>query len=473
MPVVDFEKIFLGNTQADQRRFIAQALAFLRPRFDRVVVPCCGQFALVKCALQAGFPASSIIASDVSLFSSILGYFYTGRLLSDLPFSIVIDELRDRYESYASEAERAAFLLCLIKQRQLRSNVFFEKRYLDALLAALPSAISTITAQLGHHREIYNGITYRIEDLRTATHYNDAGTIILLNPPAFAKGYTRMFDLSGVIDYRVNVEEWSMPREYAAFHAELCNLASLTFLYRYKDASGLPPDQIVFAKEFTEKRYDYWLCTKPEQLAGFPSLRLIKRRPLHRSRPIAGMRIFSVADSIRPDSCVTFHKTTEEHALYYRDLFAHKLGDTRAELYLLICIDYKVFAITGYHLRQLFTMKEEYAFETFGFNAPHPGYPNINRLLMLLITCRDFARTLESFMMHKNRFYVMRGLKTTCLAKYRKVKLNNGILKIITREKLPNDMYRILYQTDWHERTFADCVKIYLEELNGASKHGA
>jgi len=328
---MDFEKIFLGNTQSDQRKFIAKALVFLRPRFDRVVVPCCGQFALVKCALQAGFPASSIVASDVSLFSSILGYFYTDRPLSDLPFSILLDELRTRYDSYLTDAQKAAFLLFLIKQRQLRPHIFFEKRYLEALLAASPQVLDLLASQLIHHREVYSGIAYRIEDLRAVTQYNDPGTVILMNPPAFAKGYARMFDLSGVIDYRVPVEEWSMGKEYNELHANLCALASLAFLYRYKEARELPSSEVVFAKEYSEKRYDYWLCTKPEQLAEFPSLRLVKRRPLHQSRPLAGARVFSDSDTLRPESRITFIKTTEEHALYYRDLFAHKLGDVRAE----------------------------------------------------------------------------------------------------------------------------------------------
>jgi hypothetical protein len=469
---MDFEKIFLGNTQSDQRKFIAKALMHLRPRYNRVIVPCCGQFALVKCALQAGFPSSSFIASDVSFFSSLLGYFYTGRPLSELPFTFLIDEIRTRYDELSDDAHRAAFLLLLIKRRQLRQNIFFEKRYLDAMERSVSKNLNALAAQLNHHREVYDGITYHIEGLRTVTQYNDPETIILMNPPAFAKGYSRMFDLTKIINYRVPCEEWSMSKEYYTLHASLLSLDSLAFLYRYKEARNLPTDEIVFAKEYSEKRYDYWLCTKPAALAGFPSLNLIKRRGFHRAKPIAGMRIFTASDELTPQSRITFQQTTEEHALYYRDLFAHKLGDVKAEMYILTCIDHKVFAVTGYALRKIFTMQEQHIGEVFGFNAPHPLYRNINRLLMMLITCRDFERTMQSLMMRKNRFYIVRGLKTTCLAKYRKVKLNNGILEIYNREKLPNDMYRIQYQTEWHDRTYADCVKIYLEELNGSSQHG-
>jgi len=58
----------------------------------------------------------------------------------------------------------------------------------------------------------------------------------------------------------------------------------------------------------------------------------------------------------------------------------------------------------------------------------------------------------------------MTGLKTTRLSKYRKVKLNNGLLNIILREKMPNDMYRLIYETDFYDRTFKECLELYLEE---------
>ena len=65
-----------------------------------------------------------------------------------------------------------------------------------------------------------------------------------------------------------------------------------------------------------------------------------------------------------------------------------------------------------------------------------------------------------------NRIYDLRGLKTTCLSKYRKVKLNNGILKITKKEKMKDGVYKLMYETDWHDRNFKDCVNLFLSENN-------
>ena len=45
------------------------------------------------------------------------------------------------------------------------------------------------------------------------------------------------------------------------------------------------------------------------------------------------------------------------------------------------------------------------------------------------------------------------------------MKLNNGLLTITKREKLKNDLYKMMYETEWHERNFQECNKAYLDEL--------
>ena len=41
-------------------------------------------------------------------------------------------------------------------------------------------------------------------------------------------------------------------------------------------------------------------------------------------------------------------------------------------------------------------------------------------------------------------------------------------------EKLENGTYKINYQTDWHDRTFRDCLRVYLAEVaENAPTHAA
>jgi len=64
-----------------------------------------------------------------------------------------------------------------------------------------------------------------------------------------------------------------------------------------------------------------------------------------------------------------------------------------------------------------------------------------------------------------NRLFEIKGFKTTCLSKYRKVKLNNGLLTIRDREKLPNGMYKMVYICPFRKEGYDQCVVDYLKEL--------
>jgi hypothetical protein len=473
---MDFGKVFLGSTPADHRRFITAALAHLHSHgARRVIVPCCGQFTLVKCAITAGFDKKDILASDVSLFSSLLGYYYAGRPLSELPFTIKPGRLAEEYERCDSDASRLALLLLYMKLSQLRTDRDFERRYADDLTGNAGEHTSRMRQALETFREFYSGITYGIEDLRKVTEHDGPDTVILLNPPAYAGGYTKMFKKIGeVIDFRVQIDEWNARKEYRAFYDSLKGMSAPCFIYRCNDTAGFDPRDVVFANEAGPKRVDYWLCTKPEVLQGWTHTGSVKLKPSHPSRPYHHVPMFSDADTLTVDSEVRFAVVKEEPALYYRDLLAHRLGDTKAELYVLCLIGGKMFSVAGFHSQKLRIGQENYIAETFGFTVRLERYPDANRLLMYLITCEEFSRFLQSHMTHKNRTYEMRGLKTTCLSKYRKVKRNNGILPVIFREKLAKgafaDMYRIVHQVDWYRRSYTDCIRLYLGEQEKKSK---
>jgi hypothetical protein len=211
-------------------------------------------------------------------------------------------------------------------------------------------------------------------------------------------------------------------------------------------------------------KHDYWLCTKPELLDGLPIVNdVIKKKGTPETTMT--MQIFGLDDEIKPESEVFFKKTDPHTALYYRDLFAHKIGVTSAELYQLIIINGKVIGVVGWHAEKLRGMKENKIFETFCFNAPSEKYKTLNRLMMMYLTCREMHTVLMNSVFLTNKYFEFIGIKTTCLSRYRKVKLNNGLLTITKREKLPNDLYKMMYETEWHERNFQECNKAYLEEL--------
>lgn len=76
---------FLGTLVAQEQKFLKPLIENARKQgYTRFVEPCAGAFAMSHIAAQCGYKPSEIEASDVSMFTSIMGYAITGQSLEEL-----------------------------------------------------------------------------------------------------------------------------------------------------------------------------------------------------------------------------------------------------------------------------------------------------------------------------------------------------------------------------------------------------
>ena len=69
--MIQTDPIFLGVVPRGARSYVAREIARLgRPFFNA----CAGRFSVVEAVVKSGFPATKVHASDVGLFSSLIGY---------------------------------------------------------------------------------------------------------------------------------------------------------------------------------------------------------------------------------------------------------------------------------------------------------------------------------------------------------------------------------------------------------------
>jgi len=302
--------------------------------------------------------------------------------------------------------------------------------------------------------------------------------MVIVNPPAYAGGYEKMFNMNNIIEYKIDVPMFSNKHEAGALYYRNKQLQCQVLWFKARDLyweidgvkQKVPIDDVLFAKEYNLINSEFWMATKPEVFANHIYSKSTCQTKHVKSLPYKNAKIFSDEDELTPETKVQWITVSPEHALYYRDLFAHKLGTVKAETHRILLLDGKVFGICGFHLEKLRGFKSDKIFETYGFNATLKRYSNSNRLLMMLLTCREFEKSIFEFS-GKGRTFSCSGIRTTCLSKYRKVKSNNGLLIVTDREKMSNDMYKIHYETNWHERTYSDCIRLYLEENNGTREH--
>src|ERR1035441_9480255 len=69
--MIQTDPIFLGVVPRGARSYVAREIA----RLDRPLVnACAGRFSVVATAIKDGVPPSQVQASDIGLFSSLIGY---------------------------------------------------------------------------------------------------------------------------------------------------------------------------------------------------------------------------------------------------------------------------------------------------------------------------------------------------------------------------------------------------------------
>lgn len=465
MAQIPLNKIFLGHTPIEQRKYILTAFRHLKNKYPTLILPAVGQFTLAKCAIEAGYERQNIFTSDISLFTSALGFLFSGKPVDALNFEFDGDasaEYRRLYDEKKTEEERIGFLMWLMKLAQI-SKVHYQRLMFEDLVENHRKHEEEIVGQVVAMRDYFKGINYEIKDLRDELVERGSETLMVINPPVFKKGYTKMFDFRGFLKYENGVEEFDWAKEYKALYEKSKTLNYPVIWYRFRDVKGFNEDEIMFAKEYEVEKQDYWLITKPNAMADFPYYKQIasfKRKNLRPSQ----YPLFGEEDVINENSTVRFVSAPEEVVLYYRDLFAHRLGNTGAEHYYLMLIDGKVFSVVGFMTSKLFRLQQDKIFENFGFSVSSKRYPHANRLLMLMITSKEMGAVLRRTTSKVNRYYKLTGMKTTCLSKYRSIKTHQGILERISREQLPNGLYKIQAQCDWANRDFKETLKIFLKE---------
>lgn len=188
MTTQDRGSIFLGITPGPAREYLLRLFERARDRYTRVIVPCVGRFAGPLMAIRAGYRPDQVEASDISLFSSLIGYLASDQDVRQLYVrsTVPVPGLTAILETSDGLDYAAAAMVCL-KIATFKSNNAYQAMVHDDLrrdwerhYAKARKNLQTLVAEL-------KGITYRMADLFDEIDQarEDASTIVFCNPPAY------------------------------------------------------------------------------------------------------------------------------------------------------------------------------------------------------------------------------------------------------------------------------------------------
>lgn len=447
------ESIFLGNTPATHRRWLASFFAVAKAKYDTLIIPCCGQFAAAQVAIRAGWKPENIGTSDVSLFTSLLGLFCTGTPLSKLEIKLTLPGLAEEPTSYAE-----AFYAIKLAQELTHSRSFYDERRCRDLLLRKTEHIAKLEIGLTETRKLLSGITYEIRDMfeHIEAELDNANAILYVNPPGYFHGYEKMYNFGGKIT-------WNEPK-FRDFDPKTCHIwlrdtaasaKALIIRYKYKELIAEEKAEAVFAAYKGKERSDYLLSNHPDEVKA-----LVKPSVLVPKVELSHYRYAVLPTSYDLDKALTvaFVPCDRRKADYYRDLFVHKLGTVTATWNFLLTLDSQIAGVVGFGVNidpDAFTFDS--LEEVYGICITHEKY-NINKLLMMLITCGQFRQELAKVGRHGGN-----TLRTTCLSPYPELKINRGILKLTSRVKQGAN-YKLRYEADFRNDTYEEVLRAWLKK---------
>ena len=422
-------------------------------KFKRYVMPCCGRFVGPQLLVGAGVDPKKIFASDISIFSSVVGYYLTDRPIKELgikfhgiPFSLA---------KYKGELEKAVEAMLAIKYAQIPPTHYYNQEVKRELILNYDRYFSEIKLQLQAHYAKLHGIHYEIKDVRVVfeEEYDKEKTLLYINPPAFKNGYKKMFEWDDLITWkRPEIDQFN-PEFYGEAMQRLRRMPVTVISNEIFD-DGIEGYTKIFSEEFGEG------CQRIISNKKFDE-RYFDKRIKDTKRP--KFKLFDDHE-ITKNSVVQVKLMDSDVAYHYRDLFIHRLGASSAQLTIGVFLDGQLMSVAGFDPTMLCRTGDNYIHETYGMTVPSEKYDKLGRFVMYFLTCDQFKEDLI-------RLYPQLAItdfthfKTACLTRLPEMRSNHGLLKITGKDKTKNGFYKLVYETDFHDRNYRKCIILWLDEL--------
>ena len=441
--------------------------------FEKFVVPCAGNFAAVQTIVNAGIDPNKISCSDISIYSSVIGYVCDpSKKVSELEFQALAPTLVELLTQgptidVSEDVAEGARILYAVKWCQLQSDKEYI-RYQQLELQESAIQIMNAYASTLHSLEaLLGGLSYEIRDAHPhiQAEVEKASTLLLYRPPGYSAGYPKLFASGGAFKWN----EPSFPpikaKEVGPFVAALTNASACALLYIPEGAAydDLPAAQwaALYAELNAKTMKRTYLLSNRESQVSVTNRRKFRREPEN---------IPPVYDDheITEDCKISFVKTDMDTSLYFYDLFVRDLGMVKAEVYYVFCIDGQVAGALGFDIRTYITTRQPRLYETFGLSIMSERYARIGRLLMAAMCSQEFVSQFMRDNCGKDLLLPpLEEIQTTCLTKYHEAKKNRGILKLVGREEMDNGRFHLVYRTPVHKTDFKECLAAWLKKHAG------
>ena len=389
---------FVGGLRAPYKKLLRPILTGLaRPDsgYTKFVEPACGAFGYTHVALQSGWKPSQIEASDVTLFSSVLGAIVSedGRA----------DHLNVKVDGYEDEDLGDPAVLLYVQgvvRAEAKAKNPYWKGILKEMLLNREDHIERLRERIKRIGSRLSGVNYRPMDLfdHLAEVVDDPKAVVGLMPP-WAKGdFENLLDPTDSFtwdapEYPVFNPKEGFERLYEIFQSAKC-LVLMGTRTEYWD-QRFPAFGMIGGKRLKEDRgitrtgAAVFLSNRHEEVMPFlEGNRMAYPWPGHKMKPPPWPFLpkdYAITDNAR----VTVAPVDAEVATYCHFLWTHKFVGSGALYHLGVFLDGYLVGILGLSLvSQGGVQGSNLILQTYGMTVQHRRDFRLPRLLTYLSMCK-------------------------------------------------------------------------------------
>ena len=453
MSINNKNNIFYGVTISKIREIIADEIISENP--EKFIHPCVGRFTIVEIFNKKGGDNTKVESSDILIYSSIIGYLAdTTKNFEDLKIKLS-GEIQPKTNNPIDVASAA---LIQLKYNQIKGRSQYEENIRRELLYNKEKYIGEMKEKLSILTDNLKGIKYDIRDLWEVIEENEnkESHLMFLNPPTVSgNDYEKMYTEENIIYYKPEIK-FITAKDRDRLIDRLYNCKCKVIIGVNDTEQGIKQYEgwnVIATKQHKKGKYDYILTNYQKKDRKTYAIKPFAKKLKTKKYPI-----FDDSD-ITPKSKIMFVPVGTDTAMYYRELFVHKFGVTKAEDYFLFTIDGKVVSVTGLTYEKIFH-GGDYVIEIFGITKTSKRYKKLSKLFIMCLVSKE----MQNLILTRRNFGInkVNSLQTTHIATY-KGGADRGIMKQIRRDKMPDGRYKLILKSEFKDVTFKEVLNRWVQ----------
>lgn len=442
--------MFLGSTPKVIGDYLHQEFKRLNPK--RVFNPFAGAFAIEQIVSKA-CPTAKILSSDVTLFSSALGFYFANKpntiSIKDTAVELV-PFLKDKTDN---ESIAAAVLVFsdLAAHIEKAKKIDYYQKLANHIINNFETYFNKAVEKLRKIKGAINNLDYYSMDAVELLKQVEPGDVVYLDPPYFEGGYEKMFkNLPNYFNFK-EPEYTCIDKEKVVEYLKDLDKCGITAYYKCFNKLDKPPENYKLSMVFKHKYHAcHCIYTNAQSTALF-----VKRADALKET-VKKYKIANEDLTINQDTKIEIVRVDNDVANHYRMLWVKKAEIKKSNYSFLVLADKQIIGVICINsvmasiLPSIRAMDKAIIISDAA--SPMTKYNRLSKLILHLILTKDFLRTINELTLWEYTGFITAAYTNNPVSmKYR------GLFELAKREELEEGNYK--FKLIYHSKKIFNSIE--------------